>query len=68
MHPEIGHLVIPQNPDDDYVGCCPFHGNCVEGLASGKAINKRWQVDTAAKLADDHIAWQFEAEYLEKLL
>ena len=68
MHPEIGHLVIPQNPKDDYAGCCPFHGNCVEGLASGTAINKRWQVDTAAKLADDHIAWQFEAEYLAKAL
>lgn len=68
MHPEIGHLVIPQNPNDDYAGGCPFHGNCIEGLASGTAINKRWQVDTAAKLADDHIAWQFEAEYLAKAL
>ncbi|ASG67904.1 fructokinase [Francisella halioticida] len=68
MHPEIGHLVISQNPNDDYAGCCPFHGNCVEGLASGTALNKRWQVSSASKLPDDHIAWQFEAEYLAKAL
>ncbi|ORM39175.1 fructokinase [Francisella endosymbiont of Ornithodoros moubata] len=68
MHPEIGHLLIPQNLQDNFEGCCPFHGNCVEGLASGPAINRRWNVSSASKLPDDYIAWQFEAEYLAKAL
>lgn len=67
-HPEIGHLFIPQNAKDKYEGCCPFHGNCIEGLASGTAINKRWQVSHAGALSDDHIGWEFEAEYLAKAL
>lgn len=68
MHPEIGHLFISQNPEDDFEGCCPFHGTCIEGLASGTAINKRWKVAHAGALNDDHIAWVFEAEYLAKAL
>ncbi|MBK2110524.1 ROK family protein [Francisella tularensis] len=68
MHPEIGHLLIPQNPLDEFKGSCPFHGNCLEGLASGTAINQRWKVAHAGALNDDHIAWQFEAEYLAKAI
>ena len=67
-HTEFGHISIAQNPDDSFEGSCPFHGNCLEGLASGTAVNKRWGVSSASKLADDHIAWQFEAEYLSKAI
>ncbi|MCL4122139.1 UNVERIFIED_CONTAM: hypothetical protein GTU68_014210 [Idotea baltica] len=67
-HTELGHISIAQNPNDLFEGSCPFHGNCLEGLASGTAINKRWKVDHAGELADDHIAWQFEAEYLAKAI
>jgi fructokinase len=38
IHPEMGHILIPQDPEDSFPGCCPFHGNCFEGLASGLAL------------------------------
>ena len=64
-HPEMGHMFIPLDPGEreTYTGCCPYHGSCVEGLASGSAITKRWgsQLSTLQK---DHPAWQLEAEYL----
>lgn len=64
VHPEMGHMRLPRNPEvDPFTGACPFHGDCLEGLASGPAIEKRW--GTSAKLLDaDHDAWRLEADYL----
>ncbi len=43
LHPEMGHIRIPHDwQKDPYEGCCPFHGDCLEGLASGKAMELRW--------------------------
>ena len=67
-HTELVHINIAQNPNDDFKGSCPFHNNCLEGLASGTAVNKRWEVSSASKLNDDHIAWEYEAEYLAKAI
>lgn len=64
VHPEMGHMRLPRNPDTDpFPGACPFHGDCLEGLASGPAIEKRWGKPATA-LDHGHPAWQLEADYL----
>jgi len=64
MHPECGHFKVPRAPgDDDFPGVCPFHGDCLEGLASGPSIAKRWG-KSAAELRADHPAWDTQAWYL----
>jgi len=64
IHPEMGHVRIPRDPEaDPYAGCCPYHGDCLEGLASGPAIEGRWG-KRAEFLPADHPAWELEAWYL----
>ncbi len=48
---------------DPFAGSCPAHGDCWEGLASGRALEVRWHADPET-LPDDHPAWALEAEYL----
>ena len=63
-HPEMGHY-YPRRPADDdaFGGVCPFHGDCLEGLASGPAIMARWGA-TLSDLPDDHPAHERIAFYL----
>lgn len=63
LHPEFGHMKVPRAPGDSFPGLCPFHGDCLEGLASGPAIAARWGKD-AVDLPADHPAWDTEAWYL----
>lgn len=64
MHPEMGHICIPHDLQaDPFPGCCPYHGDCLEGLASGPALEARWG-QSAETLPVDHPAWELEAEYL----
>ena len=64
IHPEMGHMLFPKDPGDEYEGGCPFHGAmCLEGLASGPAIQKRWG-KPASELPPDHPAWELQAKYL----
>jgi fructokinase len=64
IHPEMGHLQIPHDmAEDPFGGCCPFHGDCFEGLASGPALARRWGM-LGEDLPEDHAAWALEAKYL----
>lgn len=64
LHPEMGHILLPHDVSvDPFVGSCPFHQDCLEGLASGSAMEKRWQ-QKADSLPGDHPAWALEADYL----
>lgn len=64
IHPEMGHTLLRHDwQQDPYPGRCPFHADCLEGLASGPAIGERWGVP-AGDLPPDHPAWELEAHYL----
>jgi fructokinase len=64
LHPEMGHVRLPHDwQQDPYAGHCPYHGDCLEGLAAGPAIGERWG-QRAETLAPDHPAWALEAHYL----
>lgn len=61
VHPEMGHIRIPHDTvRDPFPGSCPYHGDCLEGLASGRAIGIRW----GRELRDLPEAWELETRYL----
>ena len=66
-HQELGHLRPVRLAGDDWIGACPFHGGCVEGLASGPAIAARVG-RKAEELAADDPAWEGVAQALGQLL
>lgn len=67
VHPEFGHQLMRPAPGDPMPeGCCPYHKGCLEGLASGPAIEKRWGV-SAKELPPEHPAWEIESEYLAQM-
>ena len=64
IHPEVGHMRLPHDwQRDPFPGHCPYHGDCLEGLASGPALAKRWG-QPAETLGADHPAWGLQAHYL----
>ena len=64
VHPDMGHIRIPHDCyADPFAGTCPYHGDCLEGLASGPALEIRWGT-RAENLPSDHPAWDLEAQYL----
>lgn len=67
LHPEAGHFLVEPAPEDSFPGVCPTHGHCLEGLASGPAIEKRWG-RKAAELADDPRVWELESTYLAQAM
>jgi fructokinase len=66
-HPEMGHIRPPRHRDDTaFAGTCPFHHDCLEGLASGPAIRARWGAP-AESLPAGHPAWDVLGFYLGHL-
>jgi fructokinase len=67
-HPEMGHI-RPQRHSDDlgFAGICPFHSDCLEGLASGPAIKARWGA-SLSELPSDHPAHDIIAFYLAQMV
>jgi fructokinase len=64
LHPEMGHIRVPHDRSrDPFPGNCPYHTDCLEGLAAGPAIQARWG-HPGHLLPDKHAAWDLEAEYL----
>ena len=67
LHSEAGHLLIRKRADDDFEGACPYHGACLEGLASGVAIETRYGAK-GVELADRPEVWDLEADYIAQAL
>lgn len=63
LHPEFGHMFVPRQRGDEFAGTCPTHGDCLEGLACGLAVNRRWN-GSSEQLAPEHAAWELESDYL----
>lgn len=63
LHPEAGHILLSRHPEDSFEGVCPYHRNCMEGLASGPSIEKRYH-KKAKELEEASVAWEIEAYYL----
>lgn len=62
VHPEMGHVTVKADPDDDYPGRCPYHGQCLEGMASGPALEDRFGPPESRY--DETMARDLAAHYL----
>jgi len=66
-HPEMGHILVRRHPEDPYQGRCPYHGDCLEGLAAGPAIEGRWG-QKGIELVDRNEVWELEGYYIAQAL
>ena len=67
-HPEMGHILVKIHPKDkDFKGWCPYHGDCLEGLAAGPSVEKRYGIK-AQNLDSNHEIWQILAYYIAQAL
>lgn len=63
LHPETGHIPVRRHPNDNFPGRCPYHKDCLEGMAAGPAIEQRWG-KKGNELADRTEVWELEAYYI----
>jgi fructokinase len=66
-HPEMGHILVRRHPNDEYQGKCPYHHDCLEGLAAGPAIEARWG-EKGFHLVDRPEVWDLEGYYIAQAL
>ncbi|WP_409293773.1 ROK family protein [Peribacillus sp. SCS-26] len=66
-HPEMGHILVRRHPQDTFSGKCPFHQDCLEGLAAGPAIEARWG-SKGYDLVERAEVWEMEGFYLAQAL
>ncbi|WP_066067066.1 ROK family protein [Neobacillus soli] len=66
-HPEMGHILVRRHPNDHYQGKCPYHGDCLEGLAAGPAIEERWG-EKGINLVGREEVWELEGYYIAQAL
>ena len=66
-HPEMGHLLVRRHPDDKFAGNCPFHQDCLEGMACGPAIEQRLGMKGQQVSSDDPF-WKIEAYYIAQMI
>lgn len=68
-HSELGHIPVRRAADDDYAGCCPFHGDCLEGMACGAALaDRRARAEGCGAESPEERLWDLEARYLAQLV
>ena len=65
-HPEMGHIMVRRHWGDSFRGSCPYHGDCLEGLASGPSIEKRYR--RAESLEEDNEIWDIVSYYIAQAL
>lgn len=66
-HPEMGHLIVRRHPlDGDFAGVCPYHHDCLEGLACGPSVLARYGAPLS-ELPKDAAIWTILADYLAQL-
>ncbi len=67
VHPEMGHVRVRRAAGDAFEGVCPFHGDCLEGMVSGPAIEARTGI-SARDLPEEHPVWALVGHYLGEAL
>lgn len=66
-HPEMGHIYVKRHPKDTYEGTCPYHQDCLEGLASGPSLEARTGI-RGENLPENHPVWELQTYYLAQAL
>ncbi len=67
MHGEAGHMLVKKHPSDTFLGACPFHGDCIEGMCAGGSIEKRYGIKSYL-LKDTDIVWSYTGYYIAQLI
>lgn len=66
-HPEMGHIRIKRQPQDLFVGTCPYHEDCLEGLAAGPSLEGRTGI-SGKDIGEENPVWELQADYIAQAL